>query len=241
MEKNTFWVSSTGGLAIGLGIVIAGICLSIALYKARAEDRYVTVRGLAEREVDADLAIWPITFKDAGNDLVALQKVIETKREVITRFLVESGFNPTEISHAAPRINDTQAEREFSGRGELRFRYLAQTTVTLRSGNIALLKQTMEKSGSLVGKGIALGSENWENRTVFLFTGLNAIKPAMIEEATVNAREAAEKFAKDSRSKAGQIRNASQGLFTIEDRDMNSPDRKKVRVVTSVQYYLVDE
>ena len=98
----------------------------------------------------------------------------------------------------------------------------------------------MEKSGELVTKGIAL-SENWENRTEFLFTGLNKIKPEMIREATINAREAAETFAEDSGSKIGKIRKATQGFFSISDRDANSPDRKVVRVVTTLEYYLVDD
>ena len=241
MDKNAFWSSAIGGISVGIGILLAGFSVSIALYKTRAAERYVSVRGLAEREVEADLAIWPIAFKDAGNDLMTLQKGIDSKRESIDRFLTQAGFNRNEISHSAPKISDTQVDRAFNGRADQKYRYVAQATVTLRSANVARVKEMMERSGTLVEQGIVLGSENWESRTTFLYTSLNKIKPKMIEEATVNAREAAEQFAKDSRCKVGQIRNASQGLFTIEDRDQSSPDRKKVRVVTSVQYYLVDE
>jgi hypothetical protein len=241
MEGSTNRGLAIAGISIGIGILLAGLSVSRALYKTRATERYVTVRGLAEREVDADLAIWPITFQDAGNDLADLQKSIDSKRTVIADFLIGAGFARSDISHAAPRIGDIQAMR-YRGVPEAKYRYNAQTTVTLRSTNVARVKETMGRSGDLVRHGIALGSENWgEGRTLFLFTGLNRVKPEMIEEATVNAREAAEKFAKDSRCRVGAIRNASQGLFTVEDRDPNSPDRKKVRVVTSVQYYLVDE
>ena len=226
------------GLSIGLGIIIAGIFVANALYKSRVADRYVTVKGLAEKEVDADLAIWPITFKDAGDDLLALQKSIDEKRRIISEFLIKEGFKEGDINHSAPKITDTYAEGYYGGQQPQGPRYRIQKTVTLRSSDVELVKQTMEKSGNLVTKGIAL-SENWENRTEFLFTGLNNIKPEMIREATINAREAAETFAEDSGSKIGKIRKATQGFFSITDRDANSPDRKVIRVVTTMEYYLI--
>ena len=227
------------GLSIGLGILFAGLFISNALYKSRVADRYVTVKGLAEKEVDADLAIWPITFKDAGNDLLALQKSVDEKRRIISEFLIKEGFKAGDINHSAPKITDTYAEGYYGNQQPQGPRYRIQKTVTLRSSNVELVKQTMEKSGKLVAKGIAM-SENWENRTEFMFTGLNSIKPEMIREATINAREAAETFAEDSGSKIGKIRKATQGFFSITDRDANSPDRKVVRVVTTMEYYLVD-
>lgn len=227
------------GLSIGLGILFAGLFISNALYKARVADRYVTVKGLAEKEMDADLAIWPITYKDAGNDLLALQKSIDEKRGIISGFLIEKGFKEEDINHSAPKITDTYAEGYYGNQQPQGPRYRIQKTVTLRSSNVELVKQTMEKSGELVSKGIAL-SESWENRTEFLFTSLNNIKPEMIREATVNAREAAETFAEDSGSKIGKIRKATQGFFSISDRDANSPERKIIRVVTTMEYYLVD-
>jgi hypothetical protein len=105
---------------------------------------------------------------------------------------------------------------------------------------VPAVKTAAEKAGELIGKGIVLVGENYGRTTEFLFTGLNDIKPAMIQEATKNAHTAAEQFAKDSGSKVGKIKNASQGLFTITDRDMNTPDKKNVRVVTTVEYYLND-
>ena len=111
----------------------------------------------------------------------------------------------------------------------------------MRSLDVAAVKKAIEKSGDLVGQGIVLGAEQWNSRTEFLFTGLNRVKPEMIEAATMSAREAAEKFAKDSGSTVGKIRTATQGLFTITNRDENSPDLKLVRVVTTVEYYLVDQ
>ena len=236
MPKDGIWNS----LIIGVCVVIAGLGIGLGFYKGRASDRFVTVKGLAEREVTADLAIWPITFNVAENNLSDLNKGIDLARETIRGFLIEEGFKLEEISYSAPKISDTEAERgsdkEFKGK----FRYVAQATMTARTRDVNLTKKTMEKSGKLVGKGIVLGAQNWQIPTEFLFTGLNKIKPEMIEEATKNARETAEKFAKDSASKLGKIRNASQGYFEINDRDKNSPELKIIRVVTTVQYYLAD-
>jgi uncharacterized protein len=240
VDKQFVLPSSILGLCIGIGVAIAGISMGNALYNSRIGDRSVSVRGLAEREVDADLVIWPLVFKEAGNDLAQLQRTVDTKREVIARFLESAGFKRSEISYSATMINDTQAELYGNPQSQARFRYVAQATVTLLSGDVAAVKKTIEQSGQLVAQGIAL-TGNWESRPQYSFTGLNEIKPEMIEAATKSAREAAEKFATDSGSKVGKIKSASQGLFEITDRDMNSPDRKRVRVVTRVDYYLVDE
>jgi uncharacterized protein len=226
------------GLSIGIGIVISSIFIANAIYKARSTERFVTVKGLAEHEVDADLAIWPVTFKDVGNDLVQLQKLVEKRRKTITNFLIEKGFNSDNISYSAPRITDAQAE--YYGNNPPPYRYRVQSTVTLRSSKVDLVKESMEASGDLVSKGVVL-ADNWENRTTFMFTALNDIKPEMIREATMNAREAAATFAKDSGSKVGKIRKATQGYFTISDRDQNSPDKKIVRVVTTLEYFLIDD
>ncbi len=240
MERKDFWESAFSGIAIGLGICIAGLSMSHALFETRASQRSVSVKGLAEREVGADLVVWPLTFEAMSNDLNDLQSQVEAKRRTINAYLLESGFGEAEISQSAPRIRDSQSETMYGQATPPKFRYIAQATLTLRTNKIEVVKKAIENAGALVGKGIVLVGENYGRTTEFLFTGLNEIKPAMIEEATMNARKAAEQFAKDSGSKVGKIRSASQGLFTITDRDMNSPDRKNVRVVTTVEYYLND-
>lgn len=229
--------SILSAVVLGLCIAIAGVSIGMGFYKGRARDRYVTVKGLAERDVNADLAIWPISFNVAENDLNALQKGIDTNRETVRQFLLDAGFKAEDLSLSPPKIRDTQSEMRGEGATKSPYRYIAQATVTTRTRNVGLVKKTMEESGKLVERGVVPASSS---PTEFLFTGLNEIKPAMIEEATRNAREAAEQFAKDSESRVGKIRNASQGFFSIEDRDRNSPDLKKIRVVTTVEYYLVD-
>jgi hypothetical protein len=240
MDRPSLLSSALRGLFIGVGIAVAGLLVGRALYESRLAERYVSVKGLAEREVAADLAIWPISFKEAGNNLTDLQKSIDEKRDIITKFLEASGFPASEITYGAPKISDLLAENFNQNNAGAKFRYVAQATVILRSANVAAVKKNIERTGELIAKGVAV-AENWENRTQFLFTSLNAIKPEMIEAATRSAREAADKFAQDSGSKVGKIRSATQGLFEITDRDANSPDRKQVRVVTKVEYYLVDQ
>jgi hypothetical protein len=229
-----------GALVIGLCVAIAGISIGYGFYRGRASDRYVTVKGLAEREAKADLAIWPISFKVAANDLGRLQAEIDSDRETVTAFLIEAGFEQEDISYSAPNIIDTEAERVHGGAQKAPYRYVAEATVTTRTGDVDLVKSSMENAGNLVGKGLVLADQSWRSPTEFLFTALNDIKPGMIEEATKDARRAATKFAEDSESKVGKIRHASQGYFSISDRDRNSPEFKKIRVVTSVEYYLVD-
>lgn len=241
MERYSNFQLILFGLILSFGIIIAGYAVGNGISKIRTSDRYVSVKGLAEREVDADLVVWPISFDETGNDLNELQKRIDSKRETITKFLIGAGFSQTEISHITPKIKDNQATMNYEARTDARYRYTARAVVLLRSEKVTLVKNAMEKSSALIGQGIVLAAENWENRTEFIFTGLNKIKPEMIEEATHNARSAAEKFARDSGSKLGKIRNATQGLFSIQDRDINSPEVKKVRVVTTVEYFLIDE
>jgi hypothetical protein len=248
MDETSTEISSGGfsktvvaaAVIIALGLAVAGAAIGAGFLYGRSADRFVTVKGLAEREVDADLAIWPITFRLAGNDLARLQEEIDGERETVAAFLREAGFGDGEISYSAPKIIDTKTEQMYRDRPEPEERYIANVTVTVRSGKVDLVKETMEDSAKLVGRGIAIAAQNWETPTEFLFTSLNDIKPAMIEEATKNAREAAEKFAQDSGSKVGKIRRATQGYFSISERDRNSPEKKVVRVVTTLEYFLVD-
>ncbi len=240
MNNRSLSASAVLGITLGLGIVIGGYFIGDAVYKIRASERYVTVKGLAERIVEADLALWPITFQETDNALSELQHKVDINRKVIREFLITAGFDAAEISESPPQITDFQVDRFVSDK-KREYRYMAQATLTLRTSKVSLVKQAMERSGELVSKGIVMVGEEYYRSTGFLFTELNRIKPEMIAEATKNARKVAEQFAKDSGSKVGTIRKAQQGLFSIEDRDRNTPDQKKVRVVTTVEYFLVGD
>lgn len=241
MNNRSLSASAVLGITLGLGIVIGGYFIGDAAYKIRSSERYVTVKGLAERIVGADLAIWPITLQETGNDLSKLQRKVDLNRKLIREFLVTTGFDSAELSELPPQITDFQADRYVQDKMKREYRYMAQATLTLRTSKVSLVKKAMGRSGELVSKGIVMMSEDYYRSTGFLFTGLNRIKPEMIAEATKNARKVAEQFAKDSGSTVGTIRKARQGLFSIEDRDRNTPDQKKVRVVSTVEYFLVGD
>lgn len=228
-----------GGL-VGIGLALAGFFVGEALKEARSAERFVTVRGFAERNVESDLVIWPITFRDTGNDLAELQKVVDSHKAEVRTFLASAGFKPEEVSEMPPQVTDLKAQAYGDGQ-KREYRYIATATITLRTPDVKAAKKAMEDSGKLVLRGIVLAEQDYARSTEFLFTGLNSIKPEMIAEATKNAREAAEQFARDSGARVGNIRRASQGLFTIDNRDKGSPDHKKVRVVTTVEYFLSND
>ncbi len=226
------------GLLVAIGLATGGYFIGDGLFEARATERYVTVKGLSEREVPADLAIWPIVYSVSANDLGTLQQRIDRGAATIADFL-NKDFTASDFSVSVPRITDYNTQNMSPGSRPPE-RYSAETSVTLRTRDIDAAKRAMQRSGELVKAGVAL-IRSYEYQTSFLFTGLDRIKPEMIAEATGDARRAAEQFAEDSRSRVGSIRNAQQGYFSVEDRDRFSPDFKKVRVVTTVQYFLVDD
>ena len=227
------------GGSIGIGIIIAAFLMGSSLVRFKLLDRTVVVKGLSEREVAADTAVWPIQFSAANNSLAALYATMETNTRHVTEFLRAAGFPQSEITIAAPVVTDKLAQR-YGGGGDIGLRYAAQQTVTVYTAQVDRVRATQSSLGGLGKLGIVVGGEDYGTRTQYLFTGLNELKPVMIEEATKNARAVAQKFAADSNSRLGKIRRASQGQFTIEDRDASTPHIKKVRVVSTVEYALAD-
>ena len=226
------------GVLLATGIALGGYLVGDGLYRARAAERVVTVKGLSEREVEADLAIWPVVFNVTGDELGRVQVEVEEKLGLIRDYLRQRGFQPDELSTSVPRITDLHAQ--MAGAPNLpEHRYLAEATLVLRTGKVDALKNAMQDSGTLVGQGVAL-VRSYEYQPQFIFTGLEAIKPEMIAEATRDARRAAAQFAQDSGSRVGAIRSAQQGYFSVSDRDPFSPEFKTIRVVTTVEYFLVD-
>lgn len=227
------------GIFVCTGLIGLGYYLANGFLQAKALERTVTVKGLSERDVPADVAIWPIKFTVADNDLVALYATVERNNALIVDFLKQNGFAESEISVSVPAIVDRQAQA-YGNDSEARFRYTATSSISVYSQNVDKVRETMNKLVDLGKQGLAIAGQDYEARTQFLFTKLNELKPAMIEEATRNAREVAGKFAQDSASQLGKIKTANQGQFSIEDRDSNTPHIKKVRVVSTVEYYLSD-
>lgn len=222
---------------LAVGLILAGVFVCRGFKALAQRDRVVSVRGLAEREVKADHVIWPITYKMTGNDLQALYGEINRANATITNFLTQNGIKKEDVSAAAPQIVDLRADR-YQDQGRIQERYNVTLTVTVSTEQVELARQLMSRTGELLKQGIAISASDYGSNVQYEFNGLNKIKPEMIEEATKNAREAAHKFAADSESELGKIKEASQGLFSIDDRDSFTPYIKRVRVVTSVDYYL---
>ncbi len=224
------------GVFIAAGLIGLGYFVSDAVLKVKSMERKVAVKGLAQRNVKADIAIFPIQLRAAENDLVLLNEKIKSDIDAVDTFLKEYGFDKSEITLSAPQMTDKYANDY--GNSNIRFRYLANTTLTIYTKKVDKVVQLSQDLFKLAEKGVLATNDKYE--TKFMFTGLNTLKPAMIEEATKNARQAALKFAKDSNSKLGKIKNANQGYFSINNRDSGTPYIKAVRVVTNVTYYLDD-
>ncbi len=240
-------------LAIGIcaGLVLAAAVLGRSLADIRKTERYVTVKGFAEREVKADLAVWPIHLEAAGNAVAEVSQTLETTRAKVLAFLKDKGFPSEEIASQDLRVSDRQAREYGESRSPLR--YIGAATIVVRSKDVDRVQQVSRLTGDLVRAGVVLGTQGGSQGPQFLYTQLSAIKPSMITDATKNARAAADQFASDSGSAVGSIRRASQGLFSISDRDRAasgdaeggggyyaraSDPNKLVRVVVTVDYLL---
>ena len=223
-------------LIIAAAVVLAGLMLPLSVAKLKSYDRTVDVKGLCEREVKADKVIWPITYNVVDDQLANILAQTEEYNGIIMKFLSEGGIKAEEISVSTPKISDKYAN-EY-GNNDRVYRYLCTNIITVCTSDIDAVLALQAKQSDLMKSGITLRSNEWESSTQFSFEALNDIKPEMIEEATANAREAAQKFAQDSGSHIGKILTASQGTFSINDRDANTPYIKRVRVVTNVTYYL---
>ena len=226
-------------LAVGIdgGFALLGSNISSGIESFVNRDRIVTVKGLSERQVKADRVIWPVGFRELGDDLQDVYGRIEKRKDQVVAFLKEAGLTDAEIEVASPQVTDAQAEMYANQKS--RYRYSMTQTVTVSSDKVDPVRDLLVRQSDLIKAGVTLvGDYSW--RTSFQFTGLNTVKPAMIEEATKNARASAEKFAQDSGSSLGKIRRANQGQFSITDRDSNTPYIKSVRVVTTVEYFLKD-
>ncbi len=223
-------------VVMALGLVLMGLMIRGGINDFKDKERIVSVKGLAEMELPADKVIWPLVYKELGNDPVSIYNKIAEKNAAVVKYLKQNGVAEEEISIAPAEIIDMEADRYASQ--NVAYRYNATSVITVTSKNVDLIRKLITKQTELLKQGIAIAGGDYRYSVSYEFTGLNNVKPQMIEEATKNARAAAEKFAKDSDSSLGKIRNASQGQFSISDRDSNTPYIKNIRVVTTVNYYL---
>lgn len=225
-------------IILAIGIALLGVFIKVGLDNFAGKDRLVTVKGLSEMEVPADKVTWPLMYKKVGNNLNTLYNEINGTNAQIKDFLQKKGITDSEISVGAPEIIDMEAERYNSN--PILYRYNVTTVITVTSSKVELVRSLIQEQSELLKQGIAITGGDYRYNVQYDYTSLNNIKPQMIEEATKNARAAAEKFAKDSDSKLGKIKRAYQGQFSIDNRDANTPYIKRVRVVTTIDYSLED-
>ncbi len=221
---------------VAVAIAILGFAIKGGLDNFANRDRTVQVRGLCEKEVSANKVTWPLVTKEMGNDLTAIYNKIQSNNASILNFLKANGITDDEISVNPPEVYDQMAERYSND--DVRVRYKVTNVVVVTSNKVDLVRDLIKKQTELLRQGIAVVAGDYNYRTTYEYTDLNSIKPEMIAEATAKAREAAEKFAADSHSSLGKIQSASQGQFSISDRDQYTPQIKTVRVVTYINYQL---
>ncbi|MGN0069554.1 MAG: SIMPL domain-containing protein [Prevotella sp.] len=223
---------------IALGIVLLGLCIKSGIDNFTNKDRKVTVKGLSEKEVEADKVIWPILSKEIGNDLPTLYDKIAKTQNTIKVFLLRSGIKEKEINVNAPVVIDMNAERYSSEQRS--YRYNITSIITVTSRDVKLVRSIIARQGELLKDGVAIVDGGYENPVKYEYVSFNDMKPEMMEEAISNAEKTARQFAENSHSKLNKIISADQGQFSISDRDSNTPYVKNVRVVTTVTYSLKD-
>ncbi len=226
-------------LLICAGLFLLGICIKGGIDNVANRDRQVTVRGLSERTVEANSVTWPIVTKEMGNDLTEIYNRIQQTNERIVKFLTDNGLTAKDYSINPPSVEDRIANT-YSDDTRVRQRYLVTNVIVVSSDKVQLVNSLIDKQPELMREGIAVVAGDYQYRTAYDYTDLNKIKPEMIAEATTAARAAADQFAKDSDSDLGKIITATQGQFSIEDRDQYTPYIKNIRVVTSITYALED-
>jgi hypothetical protein len=195
--------------------------------------RIISVKGLSEREVPASVATWTIGYSANGNDLAEINKKLADSTKAVAAFLKQAGFEEADLSVQPPSLQDTTMEVREKDVPPPPERYKAYQSVLLRTTKVDLIKPALASASNLMVSGVLLSGKAEPN---YIFNQVNEIKPGMIQEATKNARIAAEQFARDSQTTLGKLRNATQGWFKVDDRDPATPERKVVRVVVDVEY-----
>ena len=232
MTENTEKKNIFLGISIVLAAFVLGLMLVWTVRTLKSFDDTVTVRGLCEREVPADRVVLRISYTAQNNSLVDLRNTVENNDRAIIELIKKAGIKDDEIKYTTANFNDRYEDYYVSE--NLKFRYNAHQTINVFSSNMDAVRKLQNTIDADLLKQDIISS----TYASYEYNGLNDIKPSMIAESLEKARESAEEFAKNSHSKIGKMRTASQGYFDIEDLDENTPQIKKIRVVTTVEYYL---
>lgn len=228
MKNNVF----AGGL-IALGLFFGGLFIYCGITRFANKDRAVTVKGLSTREVEADYAVWPLSYAWSGNDLPALYERLEQVTARVKKHLLALGFEEADIRQGSINVHDNWSD--YYGNHRPEYKYTLNTSLIVSTDKVKLVVESQGKEAELLKEGIIVKTEQWN--LDYQYNGLPELKPSMIEEATQNARAVAQKFADDAQCSLGSIRRASQGQFSVEN-DQYQPWVKHVRVVTTVDYFL---
>jgi hypothetical protein len=234
--------SRISALILAFGLVAAALVFTGGFVQSRTADRYVTVKGIAERDVKAGLALWPLRFVATDDRLDVAQTAIARSHDAVIAFLERHGIDREKVEVQGLEVTDVLANAYRDGPAASR--YIIAQTLMVRSEDAELVRAASQKVGELVDAGVVLSSQSGPITPTYLFTRLTELKPEMIAEATTNARHAAEQFANDSGSRILGIRRANQGLFELLPRDRvtgvseESQVNKTVRVVATVEYYI---
>jgi hypothetical protein len=242
------------GVLLAIGLIVGGLLLGTRIRDFKRADRYVEVKGLVERTVKSDSATWPISFSEAGDSLPAVFAASEKDKAAVIAFLQAQGFAPNDLTLGSISVTDRSTQQFNSNTHGPRF--VVEQTITLQSNDVDKVAAANARTADLIRAGVVIQSGQNGGGVVYKFNGLNALKPDMITEATRNARSSADRFAADSGSQVGAIRDANQGVFSISaanqgsdtgdeggfsaDQQADSSIMKKVRVVSTIDYYLVN-
>jgi len=238
-------------LGIAIGLIGLGMFTSQAIIEAKKTERFVTIKGISERNVKANLGIWEIDYREAGNDLIALSDKMITNQQTIITFLTTNGFKQEQIEIRPTRVTDLVTNSSADTTAN-KLRYVVTSGVRIRSTNVDQVQAVSSKTTELIKKGINLSfstsdyASDLNPNPSYFYTQLDEIRPQMLVEATQSAYAVAKQFAKDSQNKLGRLRRANQGVFEITPRDASDSQAqassidKKVRLVTTIDYLLKD-
>lgn len=243
MEQNMYSQNQTSGkifpaLILAIGVATGGYYIGSGIKYFRNFDRSVEVKGLAEQQVKSDLATWSVNFSDSGDNLKALYQQSSQNQKLVNQFLISNGFESKNIQLGTISVNDNWAN-QYGNNNEKLPHYQINNSVSVTTANVDLVAKVSQNAGDLVNQGVIVTN----NSISYFYNNLNSIKAQMLDQATQNAKSAAETFAKNTNSQVGKIKSASQGVFTISSPDGSnvgdtSNINKKVRVVTSIQFFL---
>lgn len=238
------------GLLVAIGLGTAGFFVGQGVERFRSDVRTVTVKGLVEKEVASDLAIWSIGFRRADDNVARARDQVAKDRDAALIFLQGRGFTDAEIERLPMRIVD-KLSREYGQTQDERNRFIVSAAVIVRSAKVDLVRASQEATDELTRAGVLIDGqrEGMPANPAFLYTQFNALRPQLIAEATKNARAMAEQFAQDSGNEVGAIRSANQGviqIFGVDGGDesgvsnASSAVKKKLRVVSTIEFELKD-